>query len=304
MKDDKLTEKIEYGQEKLVRIIPEENLNKLVDRFQFKHYRLATRLIYQGGLRPVEALELTWQDLEQKENHWKAEITTGLADRTVVLKGEKLDKLLKEFVEEEGDIFNFEYDTFASQLCRASNGEIQPYTLRRSKEYHLISEENPPAERLRDELGLTLSTAEQRASILADDSETEKTNSADVDFTLKTDSEAAEDDSEVEMVNVSEDYDVYIGRSEGFKHLMNTPPGERGWLGNPFRVDEFGRQKAVDLYEKMLKEKLENYEEFRQKFKELEGKKLGGKYEEDELYHGDIIFKILEEQEELRGLEE
>lgn len=146
------------------KILPEENLDKLVDRFRDKRYELATRLIYRGGLRPVEALELMWQDFEQKEDFWKAEITTGLADRTVVLKGEQLDKLLKEFVEDEGEIFDFHFNAYASELHKASNGEIQPYTLRRSKTYHLASEESISAERLQAELGLHPSRAERRVS--------------------------------------------------------------------------------------------------------------------------------------------
>jgi integrase len=122
------------------KIMPEENLDKLVDRFQDKRYKLATRLIYRGGLRPAEGLELTWQDLEQKEDGWKATITTGLADRTVFLKSEKLDKLLKECVEEEGKLFDFDLHTYASKLRAASNGEIQPYTLRRSRAYDLAND--------------------------------------------------------------------------------------------------------------------------------------------------------------------
>lgn len=119
----------------------------------------------------------------------------------------------------------------------------------------------------------------------------------EVDFTLTDGSESEEESGVAELVHVSEDYDIYIGRADGFKHLMNTAPGERGWLGNPFPLEKFSREEAVDLYEKMLRRKLEKHDEFRQKFKELKGKKLGRYCGEDELCHGDIILKILEEQE-------
>lgn len=121
------------------KIMPEENLDKLVDRFRDKRYKLVTRLIYRGGLRLSEGLELTSEDLVREEGCWKAEITTGLADRTVFLEGEKLDKLLEEFVEE-GEIFEFEFDTYTSKLQEASNGEIKPYTLRRSRAYELAND--------------------------------------------------------------------------------------------------------------------------------------------------------------------
>lgn len=122
------------------------------------------------------------------------------------------------------------------------------------------------------------------------------TNS-DVDFTLTDGSESGEESGVAQLVDISEEYDVYIGRASDFGHIMNTPPGKRGWLGNPFPVDDFSREKAVALYEKMLRKKLENHGEFRQKFDELIGKKLGKRCEDNELCHGDIIIKILEEQE-------
>ena len=163
MKTDNITQKVSRrGTEKPLKILPEENLDKLVDRFQDKRYKLATRLIYRGGLRPSEGLELTWGDLVKKEDCWEAEITTGLADRTVFLNGEKLDKLLQQFIEDEGEVFDFNINTYTSKLQGVTNGEIKPYTLRRSKAYTLAYEDNGSAERLSDELGFSLPTAENR----------------------------------------------------------------------------------------------------------------------------------------------
>lgn len=138
---DTITQQVQRrGTEKPITILPEENLDKLVDRLQDKRYKLATRLIYRGGLRTLEGLEITWQDLKRYEDGWRAEITTGLGDRTVFLEGEKLDKLLREFVEEEGKLFDFDRYTYASKLHSASNREIQPYTLRRSRAYDLAND--------------------------------------------------------------------------------------------------------------------------------------------------------------------
>ncbi len=43
--------------------------------------------------------------------------------------------------------------------------------------------------------------------------------------------------------------DVYIGRADGGDgHLLNTPIGERGWLGNPYPKDDHGRAECIELF--------------------------------------------------------
>lgn len=77
--------------------------------------------------------------------------------------------------------------------------------------------------------------------------------------------------------HVDEDsIDEYIGRADGGDaHLMNTEVGERGWLGNPFTVEEYGRDVAVAKYVNALFDRLEAEPEFRSAVKALQGSVLG-----------------------------
>lgn len=113
-----------------------------------------------------------------------------------------------------------------------------------------------------------------------------------------------------ELVNVSEDFEEYIGRAEnGHKHILNTKPGRQGWLGNPHTVTEeddsiwlkcpacdrkHSRQEAVRLYEAVLRTRLKYDEDFKEQFKQLQGKKLGRHCSPDELCHGEIILELLD----------
>lgn len=54
------------------------------------------------------------------------------------------------------------------------------------------------------------------------------------------------------VVNINDDcgYDEYVGRGRGNVHLL-TPgrPGERGWLGNPYRIErDVTRAAAIALF--------------------------------------------------------
>ena len=114
-----------------------------------------------------------------------------------------------------------------------------------------------------------------------------------------------------ELVNVSEDFEEYIGRAEnGQKHILNTEPGRQGWLGNPHTVTEesdsiwlkcptcdrkHSRQEAVRLYEAVLRTRLKYDEDFKEQFKQLQGKNLGRHCSPDELCHGEIILELLDE---------
>lgn len=87
-------------------------------------------------------------------------------------------------------------------------------------------------------------------------------------------------------------FDVYIGRGDDV-HLNSGTLADFGWLGNPYRIDEHGRSKSIELYELDFSERLGNDEVFRQRIIELSGKTLGcwcRKVEDDEpRCHGDVI---------------
>lgn len=87
--------------------------------------------------------------------------------------------------------------------------------------------------------------------------------------------------------------DVYIGRGKGGKSILNTEPGKRGWLGNPFPLDEYTREESIKKFRKVFEEKLENDEEFKKKVAELSGKTLGcwcqGVNDTEPACHGEVI---------------
>lgn len=87
--------------------------------------------------------------------------------------------------------------------------------------------------------------------------------------------------------------DVYAGRGSGDRHINNTVPGTRGWLGNPFTVEANGREDAIRLYRALFEQKLEDDETFRMYVAGLSGKVLGcwcQRLDEDEpACHAEII---------------
>lgn len=75
-------------------------------------------------------------------------------------------------------------------------------------------------------------------------------------------------------------YDVYIGRGSIW--------------GNPFTVEQFGRDECIEKYEQYIRDKLQNNPELWQELQKLEGKVLGC-FCKPKRCHGDILVKILEE---------
>ena len=73
-----------------------------------------------------------------------------------------------------------------------------------------------------------------------------------------------------------DDVDVYVGRGDcGDADMLNTLIGERGWLGNPFTVEQCGRGPAIGNYRRVFEWRLEADDEFRQAVADLQGKVLG-----------------------------
>lgn len=71
-------------------------------------------------------------------------------------------------------------------------------------------------------------------------------------------------------------YDVYIGRGQGNHHILNTPIGNEGWLGNPYAVgDVYTREKAIAVYKEVFLKRVKEDPAFATAVKRLEGKRLG-----------------------------
>lgn len=54
-----------------------------------------------------------------------------------------------------------------------------------------------------------------------------------------------------------------------------TKIGQRGWLGNPFTVEKFGREESIERFRDYFEEQIENNEELREAVADLQGKTLG-----------------------------
>lgn len=73
-----------------------------------------------------------------------------------------------------------------------------------------------------------------------------------------------------------DDIDIYVARGDGGDaDLLNTPIGERGWLGNPFTVEQWDRGPAIGNYRRVFEWRLEADPEFRNAVADLSGKTLG-----------------------------
>lgn len=88
--------------------------------------------------------------------------------------------------------------------------------------------------------------------------------------------------------------DVYIGRgNRGDAHMLNTEIGKRGWLGNPFPVDDHGRVQCVERFREEFEARLENDDEFRDAVAQLQGQILGcwcqRVNDDGPLCHGEVI---------------
>lgn len=75
--------------------------------------------------------------------------------------------------------------------------------------------------------------------------------------------------------------------------MNNTNIGEDGWIGNPYTVVDYGRDRAVDLFERDFYNRIESDDEFREAVEELEGETLGC-HCKPKSCHGDVIKNYLE----------
>lgn len=95
------------------------------------------------------------------------------------------------------------------------------------------------------------------------------------------------------VVNVKhEDCDLYIGRGPGAAHMNNTPVGEKGWLGNPYPLPKFSRDKSVELFERDFNRRIEQDPKFVAELNKHKGKRLGC-FCKPLKCHGDVIAAFL-----------
>jgi len=92
----------------------------------------------------------------------------------------------------------------------------------------------------------------------------------------KSDNTMVEQDSTKVGHCKRDDVDVYIGRGRGGACMHDVEIGERGWLGNPYRLDDgYSRERSVELFANDLLERIDSDPEFRKALYELKGATLG-----------------------------
>ena len=91
--------------------------------------------------------------------------------------------------------------------------------------------------------------------------------------------------------------DTYIGRGKNQRHLLNTPIKQRGWLGNPFTLQEYHRNESVVKFKEIFLDRIKDDAEFRNAVEELDGDTLGcwcqTVDEETPACHGEVIAAYL-----------
>lgn len=70
--------------------------------------------------------------------------------------------------------------------------------------------------------------------------------------------------------------DVYVGRGPNGRDMLSVAkPGNRGWLGNPFALEQYSRERSIALFREAFEGKLGRDDAFREAVRELSGKTLG-----------------------------
>lgn len=77
-----------------------------------------------------------------------------------------------------------------------------------------------------------------------------------------------------------EPYDVYIGRGSIW--------------GNPFTIQEYGRDRCIPMYEQYIRQRLHEEPDLYLQLLELKGKRLGC-FCKPKACHGDILVKLIQE---------
>jgi len=100
-----------------------------------------------------------------------------------------------------------------------------------------------------------------------DEPETEQT-------TLVTDGGRATPQTRVGHCKADET-DVYAGRGPGGRDMTETPVGKRGWLGNPYTLDDYDRAESIAEFREHFEDRLDEDKAFREAVRDLAGDVLG-----------------------------
>jgi len=78
----------------------------------------------------------------------------------------------------------------------------------------------------------------------------------------------------ITVVHVEEPFDTYGARAKGGISMAERDPPYKGWLGNPHTVDGWGRDRAIELFERDYYEKLRDSRDFTNAVLTLVGRRV------------------------------
>lgn len=98
------------------------------------------------------------------------------------------------------------------------------------------------------------------------------------------------------VVNIYESsYDVYVGSTQSGTDPRKIPPGQYGFLANPFQ-DSCDQDESLELFREYFLERVGSDRRFRLAVISVWGKRLGCFCVDGEICHADIIAEWLETQ--------
>lgn len=115
---------------------------------------------------------------------------------------------------------------------------------------------------------------------------------------VQEDDEDDELESTVVGMWMEDSCDVYIGRGDsGDAHIHNTEIGSRGWLGNPYTLEEYDREESIAKFCTDLLDRVDEDPEFaRSLVDRVAGQRLGCwcrcRDEDAPVCHGDVIADV------------
>ena len=69
--------------------------------------------------------------------------------------------------------------------------------------------------------------------------------------------------------------DEYAGRGPGGRSMNETTIGKRGWLGNPYTMQDHTREKSIDKFREDFEDRIRSDEDFREAIAGLAGDTIG-----------------------------
>ena len=73
----------------------------------------------------------------------------------------------------------------------------------------------------------------------------------------------------------ADETDVYVGRGPNGRDVTETEIGERGWLGNPFSLDDHSREHSIERFRQVFIQRIQDDGEFTAAVAGLSGRTLG-----------------------------